>query len=163
MALDQHDLLEAASTHLGHLVGDGPGEGAVPGIAYGIVAQGELVHSGGLGVVSLERSVDTGPNGGAVPTTSTAFRIASMTKSFTAATLVSLREDGLLDLDAHVVSLIPEFDRPGWNRDVTVRHLMTMSAGFPSDDPWGDRQQALDVGKFRALIVGSTRTDLASR
>src|SRR6202043_1071408 len=37
---------------------------------------------------------------------------------------------------------------------LTIRHLLTMTAGFPTDDPWGDRQQGLPLGSFRALLAG---------
>ena len=157
MTLDQDGYEAAVQTHLGHLVGLEPGSGTVPGIAFGVIRDGILVHSGGLGVTSLA-PMDQGalPQVSAdlsEPTVDTVFRIASMTKSFTAATLLSLRDDGLLDLDGRVASVLPEFDRPGWNREVTIRHLMTMSAGFPTDDPWGDRQQALEVTQFRSFIA----------
>ncbi|MGH3279487.1 MAG: serine hydrolase, partial [Trebonia sp.] len=36
---------------------------------------------------------------------------------------------------------------------VTVRHLLTMTAGFPTDDPWGDRQQGLPIGELRSLLA----------
>ena len=37
---------------------------------------------------------------------------------------------------------------------LTIRHLLTMTAGFPTDDPWGDRQQGLPLDEFRALLAG---------
>ena len=39
-------------------------------------------------------------------------------------------------------------------RPVTIRQLLTMTAGFPTDDPWGDRQQGLPLDDFDALIAG---------
>ena len=36
--------------------------------------------------------------------------------------------------------------------DITVRHLLTMTAGFPTDDPWGDRQQGLPLADFATLL-----------
>ena len=64
--------------------------GGQPGMAYGIVAAGRLVHAGGFG----ERWL-----GGPAPDAGTVFRIASMTKSFTAAAVLALRDDGRLALD----------------------------------------------------------------
>ncbi len=64
--------------------------GGQPGLAYGIVAGGCLVHARGVG----ERWL-----GGPVPDAETVFRIASMTKSFTAAAVLALRDDGALGLD----------------------------------------------------------------
>ena len=123
-----------------------------PGLAYGVVAGSALVHSGGLG----ERWL-----GGPSPDAGTVFRIASMTKSFTAATVLLLREEGVLRLDdlaqEYVSELgdlrLPSADSPR----PTLRHLLTMTAGFPTDDPWGDRQQGLAAGEFAALLRGGVR------
>jgi CubicO group peptidase (beta-lactamase class C family) len=119
-----------------------------PGLAYGVVAGGELVHSGGLGV----RRGD-----GPAPDADTVFRIASMTKSFTAAAVLLLRDAGALALDDPGSLYLPELaglrlpapDCP----PVTIRHLLTMTAGFPADDPWGDRQQGLDPAEFARLVA----------
>ena len=107
-------------------------QGGQPGLAYGVVADGRLVHEGGLG----ERWL-----GGPVPDAATVFRIASMTKSFTAAAILALRDDGALRLDDPAVAYVPELaglppataDSPS----VTIRNLLTMTAGFPTDDAWG--------------------------
>jgi CubicO group peptidase (beta-lactamase class C family) len=86
------------------------------------------------------------------------FRIASMTKSFTATLLVLLRDRGLLRLDDPASRYVPELagvslpaaDCP----PISIRHLMTMTAGFTTDDPWGDRQQGLDPAEFSRLLAG---------
>jgi CubicO group peptidase (beta-lactamase class C family) len=121
--------------------------GSQPGLAYGIVAGGALVHEGGLG----ERWL-----GGPPPDASTVFRIASMTKSFTAAAVLALRDDGALRLDDPVAGFVPELRglRPvtGDAPALTIRHLLTMTGGFPTDDPWGDRQQGLPLAEFAALL-----------
>jgi hypothetical protein len=84
------------------------------------------------------------------------FRIASMTKSFTAAAVVALRDDGALRLDDPAVAYVPELaGLPPASADspaVTIRDLLTMTAGFPGDDPWGDRQQGLPLAEFTALL-----------
>jgi CubicO group peptidase (beta-lactamase class C family) len=60
-------------------------------------------------------------------TTDTIFDLASVTKLFTAVTLMQLVEKGLVDLDAPVASYVPEFGKP----TVTVRHLLTHTSGLP--------------------------------
>jgi CubicO group peptidase (beta-lactamase class C family) len=106
-----------------------------PGLAYGVALDGELVHSGGCGVRSLESGDTPGPD--------TAFRICSMTKSFTATAVLSLRDEGRLDIDAPLGDIVPELRplaRAGADAPpVTVRQLLTMDAGLPQDDPWADR------------------------
>jgi CubicO group peptidase (beta-lactamase class C family) len=126
--------------------------GGQPGLAYGIVAGGELVHAGGLG----ERYL-----GGPPPEADTVFRIASMTKSFTASAILGLRDEGLLALEDLAEEYVPELH--GWlpaSPDavrISIRHLLTMTAGFPTDDPWGDRQQGLPLEDFaRFLAKGIT-------
>jgi serine-type D-Ala-D-Ala carboxypeptidase/endopeptidase len=122
--------------------------GGQPAFAYGIIRGGELVHSAGFGVTCL---------GGAAPDADTVFRIASMSKSFTASAILLLRDAGALSLDDPAEKYAPEL--ASWEpvtpdaERVTVRNLLTMTAGFPTDDPWGDRQQGLDPGRFGALLA----------
>jgi CubicO group peptidase (beta-lactamase class C family) len=122
--------------------------GGQPGLAYGIVADGELVHAGGLGEMFA---------GSQAPAAGTIFRIASMTKSFTASVIMMLRDEGALRLDDPAEAYVPELsgvrplgpDCPA----VTIRHLLTMTSGFPTDDPWGDRQQGLPIETFGVLLA----------
>ena len=125
-------------------------ENGAPGIAYGLIEGGDLVRARGYGVARLGDS--------APPDADTMFRIASMTKSFTASMVLLLRDEGRLRLDDDVVAYVPEVAGiPRWSADappLSIRQLLTMTAGFPSDDPWGDRQQDLDPDDFAALLAG---------
>jgi CubicO group peptidase (beta-lactamase class C family) len=137
------DLAASVDPHFDQLFATGN----VPAIAYGVINGGELIHSRGLGSIDLD-GADSPPD------VDTLFRIASMTKSFTAATLLSLRDDGQLGLDDHLVDFVPEMRRGGpANHEITLRQLLTMAAGFPTDDPWGDRQQDLDPDDFASLLA----------
>ena len=69
------------------------------------------------------------------------YRIASMTKSFTAAAIGFLAADGL-DLDAPFGELLPEIADASI-ADRTCRQALTMSTGFTKDDPWADRMEAM--------------------
>ncbi len=108
----------------------------VPGAAWGIVIDGELAHAGSTGVreVSSNTPVDA----------DTVFRIASMTKSFTAMCILKLRDEGKLSLDDPAERYVPEmkaFRYPTTDSPrITIRQLLTHSAGFPEDNPWGDQQ-----------------------
>ncbi len=127
-----------------------------PGLAYGVAIDGELVHSGGCGARELAS--------GSVPDADTAFRICSMTKSFMAMVVLSLREEGRLDIDAPLGSIAADLaplaeggpDAP----PVTVRQLLTMDAGLPQDDPWADRLMAHDNAWVSAELLarGATRS-----
>ena len=120
----------------------------VPGVAYGVVVGGELVHTRGVGTAHTGTETP--------PTPDTVFRIASMTKSFTAATVLLLRDEGHLRLDDPVTDHVPALQGQRASHagapTITLRHLLSMSAGYPGDDPWGDRQQDLDLDRFTVLL-----------
>src|SRR6476646_9521642 len=93
----------------------------VPGAVWGVIVDGRLVHTGVFGV----RDITTKDK----PDADTVFRIASMTKSFTAMSILKLRDEGKLALDdpaekyvSELASLkYPTTDSP----KITVRHLLT--------------------------------------
>jgi CubicO group peptidase (beta-lactamase class C family) len=96
---------------------------AVPGVAVGLRIDGQE-HSAGFGVTNVEypRPVDGG----------TVFQVGSITKTFTGTAAAMLAERGLLDLDAPVRRYVPELvlADPDVAERITVRHLVTHSAGF---------------------------------
>ena len=108
----------------------------IPGIAYGIVVDDELILASSTGFINLKDSLPS--------TTSSAFRIASMTKSFTAMAILMLRDNGQLSLSDPVVRYISEMENLQYltsdSPPINIENLMTMTAGFPEDNPWGDRQ-----------------------
>lgn len=108
----------------------------IPGIAYGIVVDDQLVVASATGLINLEDELPS--------TTKSAFRIASMTKSFTAMAIMKLRDEGKLLLSDPVEKYIPEMASLEYLTSdsplITIRNLLTMTAGFPEDNPWGDRQ-----------------------
>ena len=120
----------------------------VPGLVYGIVQDGKLVHVQGFGQQDQESRQPV--------TADSLFRIASMSKAFTALSILKLRDDGKVSLDAPAATYVPEMR--GWklptsdSAPITVRELLTHSAGFVEDNPWGDRQQVLTEPEFSALL-----------
>jgi CubicO group peptidase (beta-lactamase class C family) len=110
----------------------------VPGIAYGIIVDGKVIHIGTAGLR------DTRAN--APVDTSTVFRIASMTKSFTALSILRLRDEGKLSLDDPAERYVPELKSLKYpttdSPKLTIRYLLSHSTGFPEDNPWGDQQLA---------------------
>ena len=126
--------------------------GIAPGLSYAVIADGRLAHWGGLGGLTV-----AGPR----PGPDSVFRIASMTKSFTAAVLLALRDEGALGLDDPVARWVPELaDLKPATADspvLTVRDLLTMSAGLPTDDAWGDRQLPLSPAGFDSLLRAGFR------
>lgn len=123
-------------------------ESHAPGLVYGIVADGRLVHMKTLGVQDLEAKRPV--------TADSLFRIASMSKAFTALAILKLRDEGRLSLDALAESYVPELK--GWRYPtadsprIRVRDLLSHTSGFVTDDPWGDRQQVMSEAEFTRLL-----------
>lgn len=97
------------------------------GLAVGVVVDGELVLGEGFGARHAEQ-------GGAIDI-HTAFRIGSITKVFTAMTVLRLREQGRLDLDGPAAAVLPELHKlvyPSADaRPLSVRDILTHTAGLP--------------------------------
>lgn len=119
----------------------------VPGYAFGLVYGGELLVSSAQGFIDLENKTPA--------STQSMFRIASMSKSFTALAILRLRDEGKIRLDDPVAQYVPALANKGLTNDaapMTIRDLLTHSAGFPEDNPWGDRQLEDSSEDLLALI-----------
>jgi CubicO group peptidase (beta-lactamase class C family) len=98
----------------------------VPGVAIGILYQGESVAFG-CGVTSVEHPLPI--------TDETLFQVGSITKTFTGTAIMSLAEKGVLDLNARVRTYVPDFrvsDEVA-SREATVRQLLTHLGGWAGD------------------------------
>ena len=93
-----------------------------------VARDGEVLLDRGYGFANREWSV---PNDG-----DTKFRLGSVTKQFTAVAIMLLNERGLVDLDAPVKTYLP--DAPDAWDGVTVRHLLTHTAGVPNFTDFDD-------------------------
>lgn len=106
-----------------------------PGAALAVGRRGELALKAGVGRIRWE--------GDPVSPDSTVYDIASLTKVVATTTAVMLLvEDGRMELDAPVSRYLPEFSGGGRDR-VTVRHLLTHTAGLPAGAAtWGAPEAA---------------------
>jgi CubicO group peptidase (beta-lactamase class C family) len=120
----------------------------LPGLVYGVILDGELALVRGLGHRDLEAKAPVDAD--------TVFRIASMTKSFTALAILKLRYEGKLALDDPVARHVPELGAlPPPTEDsgpITIRQLLSHTAGLPEDNPWGDRQLATSEEELSAWL-----------
>lgn len=133
-----------------------------PSLVYGILLQGKLIATGAIGKSNISKNIDA-------KATQSMYRIASMSKSVTALCIMQLRDAGRLKLDDPAWKYIPELrqnkllttDAPA----ITIRHLLSHTAGFPEDNPWGDRQLAdskadlinlIKKGTYFANVPGNT-------
>ncbi|MGX6450721.1 serine hydrolase domain-containing protein [Brevibacterium paucivorans] len=86
------------------------------------------------------------------------FRIASMTKSFTAAAVLGVCR-GVIpvtgaapSLDDELMDWLSDLRESQWATGMTVRDALTMSTGLPNDDPWADRLESLSDAGMRDLM-----------
>jgi CubicO group peptidase (beta-lactamase class C family) len=99
----------------------------IPGMALGIVQDGQIVHLQGFGVAD---------SSGRAVTPQTPFVIASLTKSFTALAVMQLVEAGKIDLNAPVQTYLPWFELADKQASakITVRNLLNQTTGISSKD-----------------------------
>ncbi len=129
----QHETVEA----LAALAATTADAQHVASISWGVVIGGEL-HTHGCAGSLLHDDEPADLNA--------SFRIASMTKSFTAAVVLALRDEGVWQLDDPIERHAPEFAAvrgPDGSAAITIRQLLSMTAGLATDDAWADRH--LDI------------------
>ncbi len=91
-----------------------------PGVAVGVIHEGELTYAVGFGMADLDHGVPL--------TEDSIFYMASVSKPVTAACIALLAVDGALDLDASVRAYVPEL--PAYAEAITVRHLVQHTSGM---------------------------------
>jgi CubicO group peptidase (beta-lactamase class C family) len=117
---------------------------SAPGCAVLVVYDGRVVFAKGYGVASLETGEPITP--------ATNFRIASVTKQFTALAILQLIERGKLSLDTTLTDIFPDF--PKYGADITVRHLLTHTSGLRAYEdllPEGLKIPVLDADVLRIM------------
>ncbi len=95
-----------------------------PGCALGVYRDGQIIYKHGYGMANLNDDVPITP--------ATVFHVASMSKQFTAASIVLLAQQGKLSLDDDVRKYIPEL--PDFGERITIRHLVHHTSGLR--DQW---------------------------
>jgi CubicO group peptidase (beta-lactamase class C family) len=106
----------------------------LPGAAVGVVHDGELVWSAGIGFADVA--------GRRAPDASTLYRIASITKTFTGLAIMQIRDAGRLDLDDPITFHLPELKGADESvapiESVTVRRALSHESGLLSEPPGTD-------------------------
>lgn len=135
-ASTEHPLGEALQAALDEAVADG-----LPGVVLAI-RDGDGAWEGGAGLADLGRATPI--------ETCHRTRIASVTKTFVAVTVLQLAEEGLLDLDASLTSYLPEVGRDiPHAEEISVRQLLDHTSGV---------RNFLDVNMVLALVNEPSRT-----
>ena len=103
-----------------------------PGAAIAIVKNGKVIFKKGYGVADLDSKTPI--------TSSTNFNICSMTKQFTAYSILQLQSRKKLSLNDQLIKYFPDFS-PTVGRSVTIRHLLTHSSGIVDHYSHVDKKQ----------------------
>jgi CubicO group peptidase (beta-lactamase class C family) len=93
---------------------------SVPGASVVVLRGGEVVYERAFGSADLEAHI--------AATVHTDYRLASLTKAFTAMSIMLLVKDGKLHYDDRVIDVLPGF--PAYARDIRIRHLLTHTSGI---------------------------------
>lgn len=126
---DRKAKLAAGLATLDAAIADEMAKRKLPGLAIGVVIDGELAYAKGFGGIA--------PGNAEAPTADTVYRIGSLSKSFTALALLQLRDDGALHLDDALATWFPpaaQIRYPAHDaRPITLRQLATHTSGLPRD------------------------------
>jgi CubicO group peptidase (beta-lactamase class C family) len=114
---------------------------SIPGMAIGIVENGEPVYVRAFGVRDLET--------GDPVTVHTVFHVASLTKTFTTAALMQLSEQQRLALDAPIAQYVPAFA----SSSITVTQLLTHSAGLRDIEHRSESDDEDALGKYAGTLA----------
>jgi CubicO group peptidase (beta-lactamase class C family) len=120
----------------------------VPGVAIAVVQDGKVIYAKGYGYRDLEKKLPV--------TTGTLFPIGSISKSFTALTFATLKDEGKVDWDQPVRTYLPEFAMNDVvaTEQATPRDLFSHRTGLPRHDlVWYSSDFSRDdmVGRLRYL------------
>jgi D-alanyl-D-alanine carboxypeptidase len=93
-----------------------------PGAAVIVVKDGKVVLRKGYGMANLELGVPVSPD--------MVFELGSVTKQFTAASILLLQERGQLRVEDDITRYLPDF--PTHGQTITIENLLTHTSGIPS-------------------------------
>lgn len=105
-----------------------------PGAQFLVAKDGKVLYENASGVADFEKNEPI--------TQETRFNIASISKQFTAMSILKLQEAGKLSIDDPVSKYFPDYDKNMFGK-ITLRHLMSHTSGIPDARPRDDRQWML--------------------
>jgi D-alanyl-D-alanine carboxypeptidase len=113
------------------------------GFSVAVVRDGQLVLAKGYGYADLAERVPASAN--------TIYRLASITKQFTAAAILHLAEEGKLSLEDRITDYLPDYPDPG--RLITIRHLLSHTSGLSDVAVLPILEEGGGVGYSRDQII----------
>jgi CubicO group peptidase (beta-lactamase class C family) len=112
----------------------------LPSVSAAVFAEGDLLWQRAVGLANVERGEEA--------TTDHQYRIGSITKTFTAVSIMRLRDAGRLELDAQLRSMLPEFP-PG----PTIRQALSHASGLQREPP-GEIWETMQPPTREELVAG---------
>ncbi|WP_431134709.1 serine hydrolase [Psychroserpens mesophilus] len=100
-----------------------------PGISILVAKEGESIYNKAFGKANLELNTPLQK--------SSVFQIGSITKQFTAVSILILAEQGKLNIEDNIGKYIPEYAEIG--KDITIHHLLNHTSGIKNRTPVGDK------------------------
>jgi len=156
---DRYDLAQRSVTH--RATADAPFPPAfidslfaeyatpgAPGAAVLVALDGKVLVNRGFGLADVTK--------GTPVTTRTNFRLASVTKQFTAAATMLLVQDGKLRLDETLTDIWPDY--PAYGKRITIRHLLTHTSGLLEYEAFVPDSQTRQIKDAEVLAL-MKRTD----
>jgi CubicO group peptidase (beta-lactamase class C family) len=141
---------EPSVAELSRLVREAQSEQRIPSISAAAVGNGEVVWEEALGLADVEGKVEATPD--------TQYRVGSITKTFTAAAVMQLRDAGELELDDPLSQHIPE----AAHGDSTLRRLLTHLSGLQREMP-GYVWETLEFPDREGLVAGLAEAEQVLR
>lgn len=130
-----------------------------PGLSVGVLHDGEVIHTANYGFRNLENQLP--------PDEETSWLVCSITKSFTAAMIGMMVDEGKIDFTTPLREILPEFHRQDAQADITIQDLLSMRTGIaPYDGLWLssnnqillDRSEAIPIFNY-APVTSPLRTE----
>jgi CubicO group peptidase (beta-lactamase class C family) len=117
--------------------------GPSPGVSVAVIESGEMVYEKAFGFEDLEKRLEIEPK--------TNFRLASITKQFTALSILILEKEGLLSLDDSLTKHFPEF--PQYANNITIKNILQHTSGLLDYEDFVNENDTVQVTDENVLEI----------
>ena len=120
-----------------------------PGASVMVIHHGKVLVAKSYGLADVENKIPATPDSN--------FRLASVSKQFTAMSIMILADEGKLSFDDPITKFFPEF--PTYGKNITVRHLLNHTGGLKDYEdiiPKGTTIPLVDINVLRLVAQESS-------